>query len=174
MAKNKLIGYHGTTLSKAEKIIRERFFIKSTKDTEWLGEGIYFFPDIANAIWWAKNASKRFNGRPAVLLVELWYEDYQMLDLDKPRDLRKMIYDFKDFLQGLAKEGEMIPDFSDSLPKLWCFSCNTYKARHPQIKLIAYTFENPQETCTGFKYKQRQFCSTDNSIISHIRKEEIR
>ena len=175
MVKNNLTGYHGTTLLRAEKILDGHSFIKSKKKTEWLGAGIYFFPDIANAIWWAHNASKRCNDKPAVLSVQLRYFDFQMLDLDKPEDLCKLSHCVQDFLKALAKEGEIVPDFSASeIPKLWCFSCNIYKKKNPQIKLIAYTFETPQETYTGFKYKQRQFCSTDNTIISRICKEAIK
>ena len=80
------IGYHGTLDIKANAIIEQNYFIPSSKDTEWLGEGVYFFAHKQHAIDWAnREASKPRNiGKAScVLSVDLDYEPSDLLDLDE-------------------------------------------------------------------------------------------
>lgn len=44
-----LTGYHGTTLDDANNIIKDGSFKISNSDTEWLGEGIYYYFNISDA-----------------------------------------------------------------------------------------------------------------------------
>ena len=52
------IGYHGTLDIRANAIISQNHFIPSSKDTEWLGEGVYFFAHKQHAIDWATREAK--------------------------------------------------------------------------------------------------------------------
>jgi hypothetical protein len=53
-----LTAYHGTRLDRAEYILTDGY--KNSKETEWMGKGVYFFPDfkhfngVKEAISWAK------------------------------------------------------------------------------------------------------------------------
>ena len=90
------IGYHGTLDIKANAIIEQNYFIPSSKDTEWLGKGVYFFAHKQHAIDWAnREASKPRNiGKAScVLSVDLDYEPSDLLDLDDPEQLQ-MLNDF--------------------------------------------------------------------------------
>ncbi len=62
------IGYHGTSLAAAERILAHGFEI-SRNDYDWLGDGAYFFQDApARAMEWAR---ERFGTEAAVLVAEI-------------------------------------------------------------------------------------------------------
>lgn len=170
----KLKLYHGTSKENANNIIKKHCFYLSCSDEEWLGEGIYFFPFIKDALWWSTNAKKYKN--PMVLLAILEFQNDQFLDLDKPNNLCAFNHCFEDFLEHLSTLGGHIPQFSKESPedikKLWCYASDVYKYMHTNVKLMAYTFDTPQELLCGFHYRQRQLCATDNTIITKICKEE--
>lgn len=42
-----VIGYHGTTLTAAKKIVDEKNFTLSTNEHDWLGYGAYFSSSVA-------------------------------------------------------------------------------------------------------------------------------
>lgn len=47
------VGFHGTTKSSADNILKTNDFIFSHGDEEWLGTGVYFFEDfISHAYYW--------------------------------------------------------------------------------------------------------------------------
>ena len=44
-------GYHGTTISRGENILKNKYYFVSYKEDEWLGNGVYFFEkDINQAV----------------------------------------------------------------------------------------------------------------------------
>ena len=44
-------GYHGTTISRGESILKNKYYFVSYKEDEWLGNGVYFFEkDINQAV----------------------------------------------------------------------------------------------------------------------------
>ncbi|MEX1042746.1 MAG: hypothetical protein WDZ51_19080 [Pirellulaceae bacterium] len=58
-----VVGYHGTKLSTARKIInREKSFNPSENSDDWLGHGVYFWEYAPQqAHWWAKRQSAKSN-----------------------------------------------------------------------------------------------------------------
>ncbi len=50
------IGYH-KTLEIYKNDIMVMGFTPSKEDDDWLGEGVYFWDDIRNALWWKQNGS---------------------------------------------------------------------------------------------------------------------
>ncbi len=67
------LGYHGTTLEAAQKIVTGGF-LPSNNPWEWLGHGIYFWQDAPNrARDWAKewHASKGYDGPIAVAAAQI-------------------------------------------------------------------------------------------------------
>ena len=170
MTQYRVNAYHGTIRPFAECILNYGEFKPSTKRIEWLGNGIYFFENLEDAVWWANTQKKRHGKEGIVLSSILCCNNDQFMDLDKAVNLKKIINYAKRFTEGLEKQGKMIPRFSsENIDALRCFWCNVYKREHPNIKLLAYTFETATETNVGFRFKQRQFCAVDNSVISEIK-----
>lgn len=76
-----LTGYHGTTMANAKKIITEGFRI-SSEEKNWLGDGIYFYPNFVDAYEWGPQV-----GRPeseAIFHVIVKIDDTQFLDINTP------------------------------------------------------------------------------------------
>lgn len=65
------IGFHGTNINSAEKILKENRFRPSTKPDEWLGKGIYFFADPQDAMWWCRAYKRLEEKDSAILRVEI-------------------------------------------------------------------------------------------------------
>lgn len=88
----KIVGFHGTSFDSAKEIIKGNFEI-STGDTEWIGDGAYFFIEgisktpheqaelwaIAQA-WDAKTNSYRHN-EVSVIKSDIYVEEDRLLDL---------------------------------------------------------------------------------------------
>lgn len=67
------IGYHGTTLEVARKLLQEDF-LPSDNDWEWLGYGVYFWQDApSRARTWARDwhARKGYDGPVAVIAAKV-------------------------------------------------------------------------------------------------------
>lgn len=79
-------GYHGTSRSRADKIIAEGFQ-PSTNGYDWLGTGVYFWQDAPNhALHWAQ---KMYSQEPAVVKSRLRLDStcldlLDMANLDNP------------------------------------------------------------------------------------------
>ena len=79
-------GYHGTSRSRAERIITEGFQ-PSTNGYDWLGTGVYFWQDAPNhALHWAR---KMYRQEPAVIKSRLRLDNtcldlLDMADIDNP------------------------------------------------------------------------------------------
>lgn len=131
-----------------------------------------FFPHFKSAAKWAQSQNV-----PAVVSAILRFQRNQFCDLDKAYNLRALESCFRNYMNDLEHEGRIIPRFSkedfESRKKIWCLSCDIYKEENKNVKLMAYTFSMPYDTLSGFEFKQRQFCATDNSIIFGICQEAI-
>ncbi|MFO0938864.1 MAG: hypothetical protein U0798_20355 [Gemmataceae bacterium] len=61
-----IIGYHGTSLVHADRLVAGEAFEKSDNDNEWFGKGVYFWEHAPKqAWWWAKEIRK--HKHPAVV-----------------------------------------------------------------------------------------------------------
>ncbi len=168
MAHNE-IAFHGTIEPYAEKILAEQHFHFSRKSNEWLGFGVYFFPHRSHADWWASNQSNRHGQSPAVLSVTLQYEDAAFFNLDLNENARSLHFFSEDFLHQIQSEGKLKIHF-DNLAELRCLCIEAFKVLHPEIKLIAYTFDAPGHYDKWlYPPKQLQYCVVDHSIIRDIK-----
>lgn len=166
------IGYHGTTDSSAKKIIEQQHFIPSTKDTEWLGEGVYFFAYKFHARVWANNEvakPKNAGKTAAVLSAHLTYEEDQLLDLDDPEQLQQVNELFRTVAEktSVLKNAPKFDLHGKALKKRWCLLCNTYRRINKRIAITAYTFQRGKVQ-NSFPNTQRQFCVNKSEIISEI------
>ena len=81
----KIQGYHGTHSFAKASIARYGFDPDKTcrRQDHWLGQGVYFFTDQRQALWWANSVSgKRPGSYPVVYRVEIEAPDEKVLDLD--------------------------------------------------------------------------------------------
>jgi hypothetical protein len=99
------IGYHGTSSSAAESILKEGFRI-SRNSYDWLGDGVYFFQEAPQRAWdWALQFHP---DAPAVVAAEIRIVDcIDLLDAGWA-SFMKEAYNFYVRLVNLA--GEEIPE----------------------------------------------------------------
>lgn len=87
MSDEKFVGFHGTTIECADKILETKEYKFSFKEEEWLGKGVYFFEkDKKQAINFCTKARKYKNY--CVLKSELAPEIF--LDLDDTETMEYM------------------------------------------------------------------------------------
>lgn len=165
MAKNKLKAYHGTSGTAAASIRRERRFIESTRDDEWLGSGIYFFFYRSHAEHWI---AKRRLRQGEVLTVRLQYDDEAMLDLDDPDQMRALNNEIERLNQIIGDSISVDWSDKDALHKRWCLGCNLYRQLHPEIGIISYTFPQKKAGVSFFRFNERQLCVSKSEIITDI------
>lgn len=60
-----VIGYHGTTIEAAARLVDGDDFAPSDQDDEWFGRGIYFWEHAYQQAWWW--AKRRGAESPAVV-----------------------------------------------------------------------------------------------------------
>lgn len=163
-----ITGYHGTSQSCASSILTDKHFRESASKREWLGAGVYFFEDRNHAIGWANiRSQKRGEEYAVVIAADIQYRRDEMFDLDIPENIALIDRCVSQELRsGRFVNGS--PQFKSD-DELRCFSVNFYRAMHPEIKVVAYTFDSTQRVTAGFHIKQRQLCVNDQSIISNIR-----
>lgn len=61
-----VVGYHGTTVELADRLVNGEAFEESKKPYEWLGEGVYFWEYAPKQAWWWTRDLRK-NPEPAVV-----------------------------------------------------------------------------------------------------------
>lgn len=159
-----LTGYHGTIKENAKKIIKENHYKLSTKNDEWLGDGIYFFKDIFWANYWARMVSKNWHGQPAVLKSLISCKNEEYFDLDSVDNKKKIENSLKDFANTESSVGA--PNFENK-EEMRSFYCNFY-AELNNILVYSCNFPGVGFDDLGFPKTQVQYCVRDNSAIKSI------
>lgn len=157
-------GFHGTLEYRAKSILKCGF-IHSTKNTEWLGHGVYFFTDLMYARKWALQESEKpqNNGaKEVVLKADISCKNENFCDLDLEENMSKLLQERKRLLLDL--KGKSSNKFSDA--EMRCIVCNWFAQKYG-IKVFAYTFPIRLHNKCGFPYieEQRQLCVNDDSCI---------
>jgi hypothetical protein len=114
-------GYHGTSRSRAERILAEGF-MASDNDYDWLGTGIYFFQDAPfRAKLWAEEQHPQ---EPAVLQAVLRLENcIDLLDIKWHLPLIK-IYDL--FEESYRSMNELLPTQNPERSKAHRLDCSFF------------------------------------------------
>lgn len=160
-------GYHGTTLEAAESIISSNEFRISKKDIEWLGDGIYFYCEIDDAIKW--------NNAQAVIHTIISVESDNFLDLDS--DEGKKI--FKKVKEHLVEQYSLKISETKNKQKNQCAILRTIWNTNKNISVIAGSFREEKDilpTLTDEGRKRREFCVKNNSFVKYmhcIKKERL-
>ena len=165
--------YHGSVEWKAQQIERNGFII-SSKNCEWLVEGIYFFEKKDHAVVWAKRECekpKNIGHNPAVVCVTIKCTTGEYLDLDDEKNMSDLISCFYNAFKD-SKKGR--PQFDNDY-QLRCFCCNLFRRMNPQYKVLAYTFGfPPKRNMAGFHVikQEKQYCVVSNDYVFE-RKVEV-
>ena len=157
--------YHGTLKERTFKILKNEFY-RSTKKTEWLGHGVYFFEDLNYAQAWAYQEGGKTDPakEPAVLSATIQCEDNEFFDLDIAENMKK--------LEAMRKLFSQKSDLGHAIigpQELRCAACNLYKKLNG-IKIFAYSFPKVTTNVVGFPVNspQRQFCVDDVANICNV------
>jgi hypothetical protein len=97
------IGFHGTSVERAERILALGFEA-SRNDYDWLGDGAYFFQDAPGR---AREWARRFGSQAAVIGAEIDLDD--CLDLLDPRWNGVVREAYSDLLESAREEGYALP-----------------------------------------------------------------
>lgn len=113
-----VIGYHGTSLEAAERILQEGFQ-PSVKSWEWLGHGIYFWQDAPyRAYEWGQDwlaKTQGYRGPIGVVAAEIELQNViDLIDQAGMKLLRKLAQDF------VVKPEALALNNTESLNRLDC------------------------------------------------------
>lgn len=174
-------GYHGT-LKTAMEMILTNGFVARHNDCHYLGQGIYFFEDIALAKWWAIEQKKRDGGEIAILSAELVGTDGKILDLTLI-DHKDRFTNFFDSLLRHPKQYNNAVTINgtdeNSTRKFLAMALDLYKESY-DIEIVLANFEykgNAVRFCDKLlssyfiSYSQKQICVTalcSKRVISNV------
>ncbi|WP_310419241.1 hypothetical protein [Chamaesiphon sp. OTE_8_metabat_110] len=108
-------GYHGTSRSRADKIIAEGFQ-PSTNGYDWLGTGVYFWQDAPNhALHWAQ---KMYSQEPAVIKSRLRLDStcLDLLDMPDTNNTNFWMDSYNKFIEVYQQTGKSLPTQNPDIP----------------------------------------------------------
>lgn len=186
--KNIITVFHGTTFESALKILKENHFNKSCNEDDWLGNGIYFYDNLNNAILY--NIRKYINHNAlyptydklskerVILVANIEYSDNEIVDFNEIENLQKLLGLWKLFYDKIKnnetykklkyKDGFMI---NWLLKKTDFFSgCkilkNTFNLDLRFKRKISKIFD--KKTKIGYNLTQIFWCILDESCIKNL------
>ena len=117
-----VIGYHGTKLSVARKIVnRERGFQKSENRDDWLGHGVYFWEYAPQqALWWAERRKKRHQWKEPIAILASMIRLGFCFDLLDPRNIEYLVTVHKAYTATCQASDKDIPENFNNRKYLDC------------------------------------------------------
>ena len=151
-------GYHGTSLVAAQSIVNDKKFEISCSDKEWLGNGIYFYFEINDAMEWRDSEAIIHT------IIQVNEDDYLDLDTDEGKKIIRRVKEHlkKEYALKLA---------SDSVQKNQCAIMKTIWTTNSNISVMEASF--PKEpsiikTLLDEREKRREFCVRDNAPLIYM------
>ena len=154
-----LTGYHGTSADNAAKILDGEFKISST-DTNWLGDGIYFYPEFGDAYEWGPQM-----GRPepeAIIHVIVKVEENHFLNMNSPEG-KKIASGIVNIIAKASSRRISAQENQCAMMRLIWDTC-------PEVQVIMAEF--PKEprlfpTIMDLRLYREEFCLRSNDLICH-------
>lgn len=156
-----LTGYHGTSKEYAENILNNQRFLPSIGEKQWLGHGIYFYPNFEDALDWAKKY--HFNNE-AVIHALIYVDDDEIIDFDTSEG-KNLFHDIVWLM------GEQLNLSKTQIQKNQCIVCNAIWETNKKIKVLKAHFGKEQthfRTLIDYREQRLEFCVRDTSIIQGI------
>lgn len=86
-----IIGYHANDKKRCERFLQDNCYMIASEDTHWLGDGMYFWDNLSNAKYWAKE-KRRKQETQTIWIVESHIILDNVLDLTDS-ELRQKIWE---------------------------------------------------------------------------------
>lgn len=134
-----LSGFHGTDMASALSIMRDGCFHPSTGPRQWLGDGIYFFYNVEDALAWKGTSGG--NRSDAVLHAVVSIPDDAFFDLNTDEGMHMMtqLYDSASKKLGsTSKEPDAQGMQSNVAQMIWNAS--------PNLRVLSGTFPTEPRT----------------------------
>lgn len=154
-----LTGYHGTSADNATKILDGEFNISST-DVNWLGDGIYFYPEFSDAYEWGPQM-----GRPepeAIIHVIVKVDDNCFLNMDSREG--------EEIISGIVNIISKTSSKTISAQKNQCAIMRLIWDMCPEVQVIMAKFpKNPKPfpMVMDLRRYRKEFCLRSNELIRH-------
>lgn len=164
-----ITGYHGTTRDNAEHILSTRKFYLSKGEEEWLGSGIYFYPNLNDAYDWRESE--------VILHAVIKIKEDEYLDLDTKdgkevyRNIINSLYNYTD--EEMITKGINISN--NNIIKNQCAVANVLWDTFSEMKVIFASFHKERTQITTMidaRIERREFCVRDNDCIVSIQRIE--
>ena len=156
-------GYHTTYTIYKDSIINNGFK-PSVEDGDWLGEGVYFWDNEENALWWKRKSSLM---EKCIFVCDLNCPVENYLNLDDKSRMKEFEKFSGKYLSSMISLSKMKPSFSNNDQRRKFF-CDIYCTKN-DIDILSFTFEHDITNKFGFKtgtYKRRQICVREPKCIS--------
>lgn len=191
------VAYHGTCTKYKESIEKNGFDPKITnhRNDHWLGQGVYFFIDFNQSMWWANSIASKNSGASALIYKSnIVADSLNVLDLDDYHQLQ----DFIDYSIDLFKEIERTKPAKLMIfdnKKLRAVLVDYYKTEKNYYVVIAtftkriagYIKHRDEKelgiqdkifSMIGLGYKERQICVSKkdcikNTVLFYNGEEEV-
>lgn len=153
-----ITGYHGTTETYAHNILAEGEYHISCSDTEWLGDGIYFYEQFSDAFNWRPKSGEE----KVVLHAVVKIADDEYLDIDSPEGERA----WRGILEYICKV-ECIK-LTGTPQENQCAACRMLWDSNPNIKVVAGSFAtmpSQVKVLIDKRIRRREFCVRNNEPI---------
>lgn len=152
-----ITAYHGTYKKYVSKILREKSFNISTGNKEWLGHGIYFYPNYKDARVWIKNPNDR-----SVLHVVIDVPKKYIIDFDT--DIGKKV--LNRFINLFVKNGLPILSCQENQ----CAIMNIIWASRAYKVFMGSFATRPSliPMLTDARQRRPEICIRDNKLIKNI------
>ncbi len=162
-----LTGYHGTTASAADSIISTNEFRPSTKDTEWLGDGIYFYREFVDAYNWRKDPDSPPSDTIIHAIIDVDDDAYLDLDSSEGHLLFKLISRYiLAQLNASARPTKYAQKNQYAVAKMiWELS--------PELQVLSASLPSEHTglpTMMDMRTKRKEFCVRDNCSIIYMNK----
>lgn len=160
-----ITGYHGTSATSAKEIIESGKFKISNGKKDWIGKGIYFYPDINDAYCW-RNCEM-------ILHTIVKVDDDEYLDIDTKEG--KVLY--TKVIDQLLKSIKGI-DLS-SPQQNQCAVMNLIWDSYDKLKVISASFATERtkiKTLIDTRDRRKEFCVRNNDcivLVQDIRKGDL-
>lgn len=175
--------YHGTHSLAKQSIEQYGFDPDRThrRADHWLGQGVYFFMDLDQALWWAGNACRQHPGSsPVVYKAEIEVPDEKFLNLDDNRQnalyqermIDAVTRQYPDGNYPMFNKDTMRAIFLDYYKQKYGFSVIKYTFVKDCVKYAGYlqhkerlALQKKLVQMLGLYFKETQICVSDGSCI---------
>jgi hypothetical protein len=173
-----IVGYHGTSRTVADRIVREQRFVPSKNKHDWLGHGVYFWEYAPKQAWWW--AQRRYGVDAAVVASMLRLGNcLDLLDPENSAQLKK----FHDELEKDAiASGRSMPKNHNTKKYRDCAVLEAYYQRATDAGAAAVqtargvyvpTPGAAAEAGGGFRLWERSWLTFDAHIQICVREDAI-